>query len=101
MIFICHFISANQDCHLTWGPKLFWFFCFVVLFCVVNQCLCLLSEWTQLSEHCTFSCHLIHVSPTFGHHQVDFTTYMEKNTERKASTSIFLSMYVAGKSTWC
>jgi len=44
----------------------------------------LLLERTQLSEHFTFSCHLIHVSPTFGHHQVDFTTYMEKNTEVEA-----------------
>jgi hypothetical protein len=25
--------------------------------------------------HCTFVCHLLHVSADFGHHQVDFTIY--------------------------
>jgi len=34
----------------------------------------LLSERTELVEHYTFSCHLLHDSAVFGHHHVGFTT---------------------------
>ena len=43
--------------------------------------LLLLSVQIQLLEHYIFKCHLLHVLAIFGHRQVDFTTYMEKNTE--------------------
>jgi len=38
-------------------------------------------------EHYTFNCHLLHVSAFFCHRQVEFTTYMEKNTELVAFPS--------------
>jgi len=42
-----------------------------------NQCLCILSQRTQLSERCIFICHLINISAVPGQHHADFTTYME------------------------
>jgi hypothetical protein len=51
----------------------------------VNQNLYLLSERTLFLEGCAFRCHLLHVSADVGHHQVDFTTCKEKNSEVEAS----------------
>lgn len=56
------------------------FFLFRLAILFVKQYLCLLSERTTLLEHYIFNCHLLQVSAEFGHHHVDFTTYME-NTE--------------------
>ena len=52
---------------------------------VPTHCLYLLSEWTQYLQHYTFNSHLLHVSAVFGHHQVDFTTCLDENTEVEAS----------------
>jgi len=35
-----------------------------------------------MSVHCTFICHLLHVSADCGHHQVDFTTCKKDNILR-------------------
>ena len=64
--------------------------CFVIQFwyrhsiVFVNQCLYLLAVRTQLVEHCTVNCHLLHVSVVFGHHQADFTTYIHGKEYRVA-----------------
>ena len=44
----------------------------------------LLTERTQLLEHCAFHC-LLHVSAVFGHHRADFKTCMEENNGMVAS----------------
>jgi hypothetical protein len=42
-----------------------------------------------MSVHCTFICHLLHVSADFGHHQVDFTTYKKKDSILRLSYLTF------------
>jgi hypothetical protein len=49
---------------------------------LVKPCLYLLSGRTQILERYRFSCHRLH----FSAHQVNFTTYIEKNTEVEATT---------------
>jgi len=46
-----------------------------------------MSERIQLLEHYIVICHLLHVLAFFDRHQLDFTTYMETNTEVEISSS--------------
>jgi len=45
-----------------------------------------MSEQTQILEHYTLNCHLLHVSAVFGQHHLDFITHMAKNTDVESST---------------
>jgi hypothetical protein len=65
-----------------------------------KQCLYLLSVRTQISEHYTFNCHLLHVSAVFGYHQVDYTTYMEKNTDVAALFVKIMHTHLSIQQKW-
>jgi hypothetical protein len=58
--------------------------------------------FAYLPIHYTISCHLLHVSAVFGHHQVDCSTHTEKNIEMAVSTTqVTGSLNVPSEFTKC